>query len=183
MPQGHSKYLFEGLRLHSSVVTSAEVEDKIQRLQKTVDGLLGEIERLPAEVLYREPTAGEWPVMSTLAHLAELMPYWAHQAEQIARDSSRPFGRTHEDTDRLGAIEQHGHDSLDAMVPLVRAALTECVATLRALPENALSAVGHSLNRGEMTVEQLVDRFICHHATEHAEQIRATLQTLQTAPR
>jgi len=164
-------------------VTTAEVESRIQRLQETVDGLLGEIERLPADVLYREPTTGEWPVMSTLAHLAELMPYWAHQAEQIVREPNQPFGRTHADADRLGAIEQHGHDSLDAMVPRVRASLTECVATLRRLPDDALSKVGNSPQRGQMSVEQLVDQFICNHAAEHAEQIRATLQTLHTARR
>jgi uncharacterized damage-inducible protein DinB len=159
------------------------VDEKLQGLQHTVNGLLDQIERLPAEVLYREPTPGEWPVMSTLAHLAELMPYWAHQAEQIARTPDAPFGRTHEDPDRLGAIAQHGHDSLDAMVPRIRAALAECIEAVRALPTDAWSKVGNSPTRGAMSVEQVVDRFICSHAIEHSTQVRETLQSLQTAQR
>ena len=166
--------------LHSRRVT---VEDNIAQLQQTVGDLLQEIERLPRDVLYREPAAGEWPVMSTLAHVAELLPYWAHQAELVAREPSAPFGRTPEDAGRLGAIEQHGHDSVDAMAPRIRASLEECVATLRQLPATSWSTVGTSPTRGTMSVEQIVDRFICGHAAEHAAQIRATLQTLQAAPR
>jgi uncharacterized damage-inducible protein DinB len=158
-------------------------EDKISRLQQSVDELVGEIQRLPADVLYREPAPGEWPVMSTLAHVAELLPYWAHQAELVAREPSAPFGRTHEDAGRLGAIEQHGQDSLDSMVPRIRASLEECVATLRQLPTNSWATVGTSPSRGAMSVEQIVDQFLCNHAAEHAVQIRATLQTLQAAPR
>src|SRR5262249_45806082 len=79
-------------------------------LERTVHDLLGEIEALPADVLYREPVPGEWPVMSTLAHLAELLPYWAHEAADLARSPGKDFGRTHDDPRRLGAIAQHGHD-------------------------------------------------------------------------
>jgi uncharacterized damage-inducible protein DinB len=156
--------------------------DRIQRLEHSVNGLLDQIERLPADVLYRAPQAGEWPIMSTLAHLAELLPYWAHQAEGIARNPGQPFGRTHEDPDRVGAVEQHGHDSLDAMVPRLRASLDECVAALRALPEEAWSAAGQHPTRGSMTVEQLVDAFLVRHAEEHASQTQATLKALAGLP-
>jgi hypothetical protein len=80
-------------------------EERIERLERGVQRLLSEIERLPAEVLYREPNPGEWPVMSILAHVAEMLPYWAHQAEGVARAPQVSFGRTHEDADRLGAID------------------------------------------------------------------------------
>jgi uncharacterized damage-inducible protein DinB len=164
-------------------LSHVNAEQHIARLERSVQGLLGEIERLPADVLYREPRTGEWPVMSTLAHLAELMPYWAHQAAEVARSPGNLFGRTHEDPLRLGAIEQHGRDSLEAMVPRIRAALADGVATLRTIPNNAWGAQAHHPTRGTRSVEQIVTTYIVDHAEEHASQIKATLQALQATPR
>src|SRR5438045_1985262 len=127
-----------------SPATLAQVnaEERIERLERSVKQLMQEIERLPEEVLYRAPARGEWPVMSTLAHLAELLPYWAHQAQAISKQSGKPFGRTHDDSERIGAVEQHGHDSLDEAVTRIRSGLDECVRTLRALPGDAWATAG-----------------------------------------
>jgi uncharacterized damage-inducible protein DinB len=156
-------------------------EERIQRLERSVNQLIQEIERLPADVLYRAPSEGEWPVMSTLAHLAELLPYWAHQAEGIARRPGKPFGRTHDDPDRVGAVKEHGHDSLDMAVNRIRASLEECVGVLRALPAAAWADSGQHPIRGPMTIEQLVDAFLVSHAEEHAEQIQASVKSLAGA--
>src|ERR671927_69932 len=124
---------------YTGVVTP---EERIQRLQTSVQRLIGDVERLPAEVLYREPSAGEWPVMSTLAHVAEILPYWAHQSEQIASHPGAPFGRTHTDPDRIAAVERHSHDSLKIATAAIRSGLDECLRTLRALPNDAWTAAG-----------------------------------------
>jgi uncharacterized damage-inducible protein DinB len=153
-------------------------EERIQRLERSVNQLTSEIERLPADVLYRPPSEGEWPVMSTLAHLAELLPYWAHQATGIAARPGEQFGRTHDDPDRIGAVRDHGQDSLDTAVSRIRAALAECVSLLRALPAEAWSSSGQHPNRGPMTIEQLVDAFLVNHAEEHATQIQASVKSL-----
>jgi uncharacterized damage-inducible protein DinB len=156
-------------------------EESIRRLEQSVNRLLEDIQRLPGDVLYRAPEPGEWPVMSTLAHLAEMLPYWAHQAEVIARDPGKPFGRRHDDPDRVDAVEQHGRDSLDAIVPRIRVSLDECVRALRALPSEAWAAAGLHPTRGSMTVEQLVESFLVKHADEHASQTQRTLQALTAA--
>jgi uncharacterized damage-inducible protein DinB len=156
-------------------------DESIRRLEQSVNRLLEDIQRLPGEVLYRAPEPGEWPVMSTLAHLAEMLPYWAHQAEGIARDPGKPFGRSHDDQDRIDAVEQHGRDSLDAIVPRIRASLDECERALRTLPSEAWTAAGVHPTRGSMTVEQLVESFLVKHADEHARQTQRTLQALSAA--
>src|SRR5712691_2190847 len=160
---------------YTSCVTT---DERIQRIESSVQQLISLIEGLPAEVLYREPQPGEWPVMSTLAHLQELLPYWAHQAAAVVSTPDQPFGRTHSDPVRIGAIEEHGHDSLDAMVKRIRVSLSECLATLRSLPSSGWSVVGHSPSRGTMTVEQIVDSFLVGHVEEHAAQTHATLAAL-----
>jgi len=156
-------------------------EERIQRLERSVNQLLQQIERLPAEVLYRAPSPGEWPVMSTLAHVAELLPYWAHQAEAVASHPGQPFGRTVEDADRISAVEQHAHDSLDLAVNRIRASLQECVSVLGALPADAWSSAGQHPARGRMTIAELVDAFLVSHAEDHCAQTQATLSTLQAS--
>ena len=147
-------------------------------LERTVNDLLAEIERLPSDVLYREPTAGEWPVMSILAHLAELLPFWAHEAADLASAPGKAVGRALDDSRRVEPIEQHQHDSIAEIVPRIRAGLAECEATLRTIPSDAWQVVGQHATRGPMSVEQLVQAFVANHAVEHAKQIRETLQTL-----
>jgi uncharacterized damage-inducible protein DinB len=158
-------------------------EEHLARLDRIVQELVAMIERLPAQVVYQEPKAGEWPVMSTLAHLSELMPYWAHEAERVVRSPGKAFGRTHDDPGRIGAISQHGHESIDAIVPQLRDSLKECVTTLRAIPANAWATEGQHATRGAMSVESIVTTFIVAHAEEHAAQITATLEALQASPR
>jgi len=158
-------------------------EDRIQRLQGSVRRLLADVERLPADVLYREPQAGEWPVMSTLAHVSEILPYWAHQAENITRNPGAPFGRTHEDPDRIAAVDQHSRDSLTAIAARIRAGLDESVSALRSLPADAWATAGQHPRRGSMTVEQVIDAFLLDHVEDHAAQIGATLAALSASRR
>jgi uncharacterized damage-inducible protein DinB len=158
-------------------------EEYVARLERTVQELVATIERLPAQVVYQEPRAGEWPVMSTLAHLAELMPYWAHQAQDIVSTPGKRFGRTHEDPQRVGAIAEHGQDAVSAMVPQLQKSLNECVKTLRAIPAAAWATEGENVTRGPMSVEAIVDQFIVHHAEEHAAQVAATLEAVQATRR
>ncbi len=158
-------------------------EDRIQRLQDSVQRLLADIERLPSEILYREPRAGQWPVMSTLAHVSEILPYWAHQAENIAHNPGALFGRTHEDPDRIAAVDQHSRDSLTAIVARIRAGLDESVRALRSLPADGWASAGQHPRRGSMTVEQVIDAFLLEHVEEHAAQISATLAALSASPR
>jgi hypothetical protein len=157
-------------------------EELIQRIERGAQQLVQEIQQMPPNVLYQAPEPGEWPVMSTLAHVAELMPYWAHQAEAIAQTPGRPFGRLHDDPRRIGAVADHGQDSLDSMVPRLRAGLDECAKTLRALPAEAWTRAGQHPSRGSMTAEQVISIFVADHIDEHAAQIKATLQSLSATP-
>lgn len=155
--------------------------ERISRIQAGVDGLIETVESLPSEVLYREPEPGEWPVMSTLAHVVELMPYWAHQGAEVARRArnDQPFGRTHDDADRIGAVTQHGRDSLDSMLPQLRSALDECVSTLRGIPAEGWQRTAHHANRGEMSVEMIVDQFLVEHVEEHLRQAESAIAALR----
>jgi DinB superfamily len=157
------------------------VTDRISRIETSVQQLVETVEALPSQVLYAEPEPSEWPVMSILAHVVELMPYWARQALEVSRRSAdgQPFGRTHDDPDRIGAVQQHGGDSLDSMLPRVQTACSEAVAALQQIPPNAWSRTARHANRGDMSVEQIVDQFLVSHVEDHLSQARAAISALQ----
>ena len=152
--------------------------DRISRIETAVQELVDTAQALPDQVLYAEPEPSEWPVMSILAHVVELMPYWAKQALEVSRRSadSQPFGRTHDDPDRIGAVQQHGRDSLDGMLPRVRAACTEAVDLLRQIPPDGWARTARHANRGDMSVEQIVEQFLVSHVEDHLSQAREAIR-------
>jgi hypothetical protein len=115
--------------------------------------------------------------MKTLVHLAEVLPYWPRQIEDVVsreRDD-QPFGRTHEDPDRIAAVERHAHDRLDEVLPRLRDGLTETTTLLRNLPAAAWTRTARHARRGTLTVEEIVDQFLLDHTEEHLNQIRNLL--------
>ena len=153
-------------------------EERARRLEAAVEPVIRRVEALDEEWLYREPGPDDWSVMEVLAHLAELLPYWARQARDVAtrERGDEPFGRTHEDPDRIAAVEGHARDPLEAVLPRIRAGLAEATSTLRALPPDRWARTARHARRGQMTVEQIVDQFLVAHAEEHAEQIEVIIR-------
>ena len=157
------------------------VTDRISRIETSVNQLIETAEALPSQVLYAEPEPNEWAVMSILAHVVELMPYWANQALEVARRSAdgQPFGRTHDDPDRIGAVQQHSRDSLDSMLPRLRSASSEAIAALQQIPSDRWTRTARHANRGDMTVEQIVEQFLVSHVEDHLAQARSAIAALQ----
>ena len=156
-------------------------DERARRLEAAVEPLLRRAEGLGPELLYRAPSGGEWSVMKVLAHVAEVLPYWARRAREVAarEQDDRPFGRTADDPDRVAAVEQHAHDPLDAVMPRLHAGLAEATTTLRAIPREGWARTAHHARRGEMTVEQIVDQFLIAHVEEHAEQVQTVMDSLK----
>ncbi len=152
-------------------------EARARRVEELARALLQRVEGLDAEALYWAPSEDEWTVMRVLAHTAELLPYWARQAREVASRSqdNQPFGRTHEDPDRIAAVESHADDTLDQVLPRIRDGLAEAVAGLRSIPEEGWKRTGRHERRGEMTVEHLVDFFLVQHLEEHLQQAESVL--------
>ena len=94
-----------------------------------------------------DPDSGErWDRGQVLAHVAEMLPYWARQAELIAAGGQDEFGRVDEGVAAVLALL----DRLDAQ---------------------ALARTGHHQTLGDMTVAEIVDRFAVAHLEEHADQL------------
>ena len=157
-----------------------QTAERTRKLEAAVQGLLQRVESLDEDRLYREPAPGEWSVMMGLAHVAELLPYWSRQARDVvARPSNNePFGRTHEDPDRIAAVEQHANDRLEDVLPRLRDGLAEASRTIRELPPEGWARTARHSGRGEMSVAQIIDDFLIDHVVEHTRQTEATLDAL-----
>ena len=73
-------------------------DELIDRLQQAVEEMLTEIDRLQSTDVYASSAAEAWSVTEILAHVVEMLPYWAEQAQAVAAraQDGEPFGRTHE---------------------------------------------------------------------------------------
>jgi uncharacterized damage-inducible protein DinB len=153
-----------------------------ERIERAVQALLTRLEQLPNDALYREPGAGEWAVMSTLAHVIEMLPYWAKQCQSIAASPGSAFGRTHDDPGRLNAIAAHGQDSLSAASASLRASADEAIAILQSIPRETWSVKGEHVRRGAMSIEQVIDEFMVRHVEDHLVQVNVALGAVGYSP-
>ena len=157
----------------------------VGRLQSALAGILAEADRLHPKDAYAHPAADAWSAAEILAHLVEMLPYWAEQAHAVAARSQdgEPFGRTHDDPERIAAVRDHARDDLRNLAAGVRASLDRATAVLRAIPDADWQRTGRHARRGEMSVTQVVEQFLVEHAEEHAQQLEAVLMTLREPSR
>ena len=146
--------------------------DRARMVEELGARILATVAAVPEETLHREAADG-WSAAHVLAHVAEFVPYWARQADAVAMRERQdlPFGRTHDDSERIAAIEERRRGSGERLASGLRSTLDRCVATLRGIPEERWRRSGIHARRGTMTVTQIVDRFLVEHLAEHETQL------------
>jgi hypothetical protein len=100
-----------------------------------------------------------------------MLPYWAQQAELVAAGRQVEFGRVKSDPDRVAAIERDRREDPDRLLARVDEGVAVVLALLERLDDRALAATAHHQTLGDMTVGELVDRFLVAHLEEHADQL------------
>jgi DinB superfamily len=130
---------------------------------------------LPDEALTDpDPNTGErWDRGQVLAHVAEMLPYWAHQVELVAAGDQVPFGRVASDPGRLAAIERDRREDPARLLDRIDEGLAVVLALLDRLDDAALARTGRHQTLGDMTAAAIVDRFLVDHLEEHADQVDA----------
>lgn len=155
---------------------SAAVDELISRLEAVERRLVEHADApLPAGLTEPDPGGEErWEAGQVWAHLAEFPAYWLGQVKRVIAlptDEPVPFGRVKTDAGRVAAIERDRHTDPHALLARVRAALAEVTDTARSLPPDGWTRRGMHPVRGEMTVQQMFERFIADHLEEHADQL------------
>jgi len=120
-----------------------------------------------------DPQTGErWDRGQFLAHVAEMLPYWAEQAELVAASGNGiPFGRVKSDPERIAAIERDRQDDPEALLDRIDQGVGQVLVLLDTYSPADLAQTGTHQTRGEMSVARIIDEFVIDHLEEHAEQI------------
>ena len=155
---------------------SASVDALVARLSDAERRLAEHASRpLPSGLADPDPGSDErWEAGQVWAHLAEFPAYWLAQAQRVIAQPTHspvPFGRVKTDAGRLEAIERDRHTDPQALLDRVRSSLAEVNDAVRSWDDETWRLRGMHPVRGEMTVEQIIDKFIANHLEEHADQL------------
>ena len=147
--------------------------DRARRLQAAAGRIRASAVLLPDEALTDpDPDSGErWDRGQVLAHVAEMLPYWAQQAELVAAGRQTEFGRVKSDPDRVAAIERDRREDPGRLLGRVDEGVAVVLALVDGLDDQALARTGRHQTLGDMTVAEIVDRFAVAHLEEHADQL------------
>jgi hypothetical protein len=147
--------------------------ERARRLQAAAGRIRASALVLPEEALTDpDPDSGErWDRGQVLAHVAEMLPYWAQQAELIASGRQTEFGRVSSDPDRIAAIERDRREDPGRLLGRVDEGVAVVLALVDGLDDQSLARTGRHQTLGDMTVAEIVDRFAVAHLEEHADQL------------
>ncbi len=144
------------------------------RLVAAADRIRGAAAAVPEEVRTSpDPDTGEqWDRGQVLAHVAEILPYWAQQAELVAeRGGGVPFGRVKSDPERIAVIARDRHEDPARLLELMDRGVQQVLALLDRLDGETLARTGTHERLGQMTVAGIIERFVVEHLEEHADQL------------
>jgi uncharacterized damage-inducible protein DinB len=144
------------------------------RLTKTADEILAEVESLPPALIHWVPGEGVWTVMDNLCHVREFVPFWTGQTLRIVQKPGETWGRDHTDTARLAAVTNTAANRLDVVVADIREAVRRSVESLRTLSDADLAVEATSKNPkwGKKPASFVLEELLVQHVEKHQGQIR-----------
>jgi hypothetical protein len=161
--------------LHPQVERLRNARDRLVRLRGRVDMSKPAPEDLPR--------SRDWVARETLAHIDELLPYWLGEIERVLAGTREPvpFGRTSNDLIRLLTVDRDRTLPVGELYVRLDAGLDRVVRRLLEFDDRQCSRKGLHPQRGEMTVEQIVEVMLAAHVEEHCEQLAASLDPSMAA--
>jgi hypothetical protein len=153
---------------------AAALVRRLDAVQTRLQGHAG-AEIAPNALTAPDPPSGErWEAGQVWAHIAEFIPYWMGEAEQVVehgRDAPLAFGRTKSDPERLAAIERDRDRDRRLLWNRIAGDLARLRGFLRGLERPAWEARGLHSTLGEMDLGGLVEEFLVGHLEQHADQL------------
>jgi uncharacterized damage-inducible protein DinB len=149
---------------------------RLERVVAQLDSLLRQPE--VAERLRTHPGEDEWSVMQILGHLAESVPYWLDNCHNLIVATGKPptFGRRLDAPERLVGVEIGATGEIDEWLPRVEGEIMAAAQAIRHMSPAERSKIGLHIRDGEITVAQVIERFIVTHVEGHLAQIQAALR-------
>jgi hypothetical protein len=166
------------------------VDELIGRIERGVEALTRLRERVEAgepwqlsERFGTEPEAS-WGPRETLAHVAEMLPFWRGEIERILAGPVEPvpFGRVASNELRIGVIERDRGLPIRELYGRIESDAERLTGRLGELSPAERARTGLHPTLGVVTVQQAAERFVAGHLEEHGAQL-ATIVDARTAER
>lgn len=160
------------------------IEDAVTRLDGAAAGFGALLPAVEAghpwplhDVAHDAGPESAWGPTEVLAHVAEMLPFWLAEIERIVAGPTEPvpFGRTTADPVRTERIARDRTLPPAELIGRIETAVARYARRLPDLGPIDLARRGLHPIRGEMTVGEIVERFVVGHAEEHVDQLRAAL--------
>jgi DinB family protein len=157
------------------------IVDRLERAGRSLTELGPAVEAgepWPLSDAYGTEPEADWGPKETLAHVAEMVPFWLAQIEFVLGGepaTAVPFGRVATDPARLERIGRDRHLPAAELLAAIDRSVVATAARLRELSPADGARRGLHVRLGEMTVEGIVERFLAGHLEEHDRQLREIL--------
>ncbi len=119
----------------------------------------------------------EWGATEVLAHVAEMLPFWLGEIARILDGTPEPvpFGRTATDRVRVLTIERDRTLPPAELLDRIEAGVERYARRLDQLSVADLARRGLHPTLGELSVADVLERFVVSHAEGHVGQLADTL--------
>jgi hypothetical protein len=132
----------------------------------------------PLSAAYGTEPEADWGPKEVLAHVAEMIPYWLAEIERVVGggEGPVPFGRVASDTNRIDRIGRDRVLPAPELLKRIEASAGVAAQRLRELDDIAKRRVGLHPRLGQLSVEEIAERFVAAHLVDHDEQLRSILE-------
>jgi hypothetical protein len=154
-----------------------DIQTAAAKMKSIAEEILRQAGEMPEECIHWKPGPEVWTVMDNLCHIAEFVPYWTSQVEQVILHPDREWGRTHHDADRLAAVADTASCSLTRIKDQLLSRVENSAATLRKYTpaQFAVEAPSRNPRWGVKPASFIVEMLLVTHLENHLGQIRRNL--------
>ncbi|MDQ2965592.1 MAG: DinB family protein [Chloroflexota bacterium] len=162
------------------------MDELIGRVERAVEALTSQRARVeagepwPLSARFGTEPEASWGPRETLAHVAEMLPFWLGEIERIVAGPTGepvPFGRVASNELRTGVIERDRSLPLRELFARLEADAGRLARRLGELSPAETERTGVHPTLGVMTVRQAAERFVVGHLEDHAAQVASSLGT------
>jgi hypothetical protein len=152
-----------------------QVAELIDAVERTGEQYAEFIEAQTLEAFHFRPGPDEWSAAEITGHVAEFPATFSEQARRLSEQPGLQLGRSLDDPGRVEAVKKlAGAEPLEAAA-LVRSTVQSALGSLQSIEPAGWQVKGQHRTYGEMTVQQIVQRFVADHLRTHLEQARAAV--------
>ena len=167
-------------------MSTADAIDRLTTAANALAAMRGRIEAggpWPVKLVEGEGPESEWGPPEILAHVSEMLPFWLGQIELVLAGSPEPvpFGRMSTDRLRDMTIERDRSLPVRELLARIQSDVARYAGRLPELSAAELARRGLHPRLGEMTVAEMLPRFVVTHVEEHLVQLEATLEGRSSA--